>query len=456
MLSQLSIEGPQSITGNLLSKYKRQKKQKIPIIDKFAKVIVPSTKRHRVVWGGRNKGASWQIAIYLLYLAMNRRMFIPCVRETQKSTEHSVKKILKETIERLGWEGFYKVRATKIEGANGSLFIFLGLNEQTEDSIKSIESANACWVAESQSITRSSFDKLVPSIRGDINAFIIWDLNPMRASDPAYYEFIANPIEEDVDALYLTLLDNPFDTGVLNRDIKRDFRRDSKMAAHIWLGKLLPENSSVVFLLSAVEAAMRNKVHPVDSAPIAVGADIAHKGGDEIVFYKRKGLKVIDRQFHRRLSLPECARKLDTFAQHKGYTKKKIQVAVDNGNIGAGVCDLMQEAGWNINRVNFGGKPDNEVHYANAITELYFELSSIIHYCDIPSDPELLDQLTDRRYVFVTGDKGEERMRLESKEEYQKRKGKSNASPDRADGLALTFKDALLLESEVGLLGNRY
>ena len=38
-------------------------------------------------------------------------------------------------------------------------------------------------------------------------------------------------------------------------------------------------------------------------------------------------------------------------------------------------------------------------------------------------------------------------MRLESKDDYQKRKGQTNASPDRGDSLILTYKDALMIDS---------
>ena len=447
-----------SLIANPFAKYKPQKKQSIPIIGKFHRKFASSTARHRLVWGGRNKGASWQIAMYLLDMAMKKPMFIPCVREVQKSTEHSVKKVLKETVERLEWDRFFKTRATKIEGRNGSEFIFLGLNEQTGESIKSLEGADAAWVAESQSISRASFDIFVPTIRGTKDAYIFWDLNPMRASDPVYHDLIlhADESEDEIDSLYLTALDNPFDLGVLTGDLKRSFRLDPQMAAHTWLGKLLPEADSSVLMTASTEAAMKNTITPFENAPIKIGADVAHQGGDEIVFYKRHGLKIIEQEFHRRLSSPVCARRLAAFSETPGYTKRQLEIVIDNGNIGAAIADLLEENAYRVERVNFGGEPSNKQHYANKITELYFDFSEIIDYCDIPKDALLLDQLTDRRYNYVTGDRGEEKMRLESKDDFQKRKGKSNSSPDRGDALVLTYKDALMLESPIGLMGRRY
>ena len=446
------------IIGDPLSQYKKQEKQVIPIIGKFHRKFHNSTARHRLVWGGRNKGASWQIAMYLLDMAMKKPMFIPCVREIQKSTEKSVKKVLTDTCVRLGWDGFYRTYASHIKGKNGSEFIFLGLNDKTDDSIKSLEGADAAWVAESQSISRKSFDIFVPTIRGTKHAFIFWDLNPMLPSDPVYHDLLlhADISEDEIDSLYLTVLDNPFDLGVLTGDLKRSFRIDPKMAAHVWLGKLMPEDASSVLMVAAIETAMKNNIIPSDIAPIKIGADVAHKGGDEIVFYKRHGLKIIDKEFNRRLTSPVCARRLAEFSATPGYQKRDLEIVIDNGNIGAAIADILEENGWRVDRVNFGGKPSNTLHYANKITELYFEFSDIAYYCDIPRDSVLLDQLIDRRFKFVTGDSGEEKMRLESKDDFQKRKGQTHASPDRGDSLILTYKDALMLDSPIGLLGNRY
>ena len=338
-------------------------------------------------------------------------------------------------------------------GANGSEFIFLGLNEQTQESIKSLEGANACWIAESQSISRNSYNILVPTIRGDRHSFFIWDINPRRATDPVYNDLIINGDPDEVDCLYLTVLDNTFDIRVLKGDILKDFKKDPKMAAHTWLGKLLTEDASALFSVSSVENAMKNTLFPAESAPIVVGADIAHKGGDEIVFYKRKGLTTIEQDLSRRLSTPVCVRRLAKFSETPGVSKEKFIINVDTG---AAIVDLLEETKHKVVRVDFGGEPDNKVHYANKITELYFELAEIAVYCDIPMDSILMDQLIDRRFEYVTGDSGEERMRLESKANYQKRKEKTNASPDRADGIVICYKDTLVLGSGIGLLGSRY
>lgn len=61
------------------------------------------TARHRLIGGGRGKGASWAINRILLLEAMSKPLFIVCVREVQQSIKHSVQKLLVDTIRYFNW-----------------------------------------------------------------------------------------------------------------------------------------------------------------------------------------------------------------------------------------------------------------------------------------------------------------------------------------------------------------
>ena len=149
--------------------------QEVEIIQKIKDELIDNCDtRHRIVYGGRGKGASWSIARILLTEGMGEELFIVCVREVQKSIELSVQKLLVDTIKHFGWQWFYKVTKNKIVGNNGTTFVFSGLHEHNSDSIKSLEGADRCWVAESQSISRTSIGILRPTIRKD-NAIFQYD-----------------------------------------------------------------------------------------------------------------------------------------------------------------------------------------------------------------------------------------------------------------------------------------
>ena len=111
----------------------------IEIVDKVKDTLLTNcNKRHRLIVGGRGKGASWSIARILLTEGMEKPLFIVCVREVQKTIKDSVRKILKDTIGYFGLEFFYDVQANCIKGINGTEFVFYGLHEYNADNIKSL------------------------------------------------------------------------------------------------------------------------------------------------------------------------------------------------------------------------------------------------------------------------------------------------------------------------------
>ena len=68
--------------------------------------------------------------------------------------------------------------------------------------------------------------------------------------------------------------------------------------------------------------------------------------------------------------------------------------------------------------------------YTSTADELWFGFP--IDEADIPDDPQLMTELSSRQYSYDS--RG--RRKIESKDDYKKRNG---SSPDKADGLLLTF-----------------
>ena len=405
--------------------------QEIKIIQKVKDTLVGSNKRHRIIYGGRGKGASWSIARILLLEGMLESLFIPCVREVQKTIKYSVKRLLEDTINHFKWSWFYKIMDTEIRGINGTKFIFLGLQEYNADNIKSLEGANRCWVAEAQSISRRSINLLRPTIRID-DAIIWWDFNPRYEVDPVYVDYILN---NDINAkvLLLNWRDNPWFTKSLIMEKESDYRRNEEEARHIWEGELREMGDKYVCPSTLVDIARKNLIEKV-SGDIAVGADIAHQGGDEIIFYKRHGLKIIDKYISRYQDQPRTIRHLKAFT-----IEKSIPINIDNGDLGKGIADFLEQDGWLINRINFGGKSVDIEHYEDCVTEMYFQLRDLLEQADIPPDEELRNQLIQRKYNYIGGRRGYEVMKIESKDDFKKHAINIHKSPDRADALALCF-----------------
>lgn len=387
--------------------------------------------RHRLIVGGRGKAASWSIARILLAEGMGEPLFIPCVREIQKTIKLSVKKLLEEQIKLFGWDDFYTSTDTEIRGANGTLFSFHGLHDYNADSIKALEGADRCWVAEAQVIGRNALGILRPTIRKD--GSVIWyDLNPRYETDPVYIDYV---IKGDIDAkvLKMTWRDNPWFTKALKSELRADYARDELEARHIWEGELRDAGDKFVCPSRLVDPAM-NRVISTMEGPIVVGADIAHQGGDEIVFYKRIGGVTIAKYFARYQNAVKTTEDLKLF-----MTDRSVVLNIDNGSLGMAVADLMEAAGFIVNRINFGGKPKDPEHYEDTVTEMYFELKDKLIAADIPSDEELRAQLIQRKYAYINGRRGYEVMKIESKKEFATHATMKRKSPDRADALVLCY-----------------
>ncbi len=402
----------------------------VDIVGKVKERLVNSDKRHRVIVGGRGKGASWSIARILLLRGMVKERFIPCIREVQKTIQDSVKKILSDTVKTLGLGYFYKVLNYEIRGINGTRFVFYGLRDFNADNIKSLEGADDAWVAEAQSISRRSINTFRPTIRKD-GSVIWWDFNPRYEMDPVYVDYILNK-DPNAEVCWLSWKDNPWFTQALILEKESDYRRNEREARHIWEGELRYMGDKFVCPSALVDLARRS-ILPTGEG-LAVGADIAHQGGDEIVFYKRHGGKVIDEYYSKLQDTQTTIRHLKAFA-----IDRSIRINIDNGDIGKSVADFLEEDGWLVNRINFGGTPADPVHYEDCVTEMYFNLRDQLEQIDIPPDDELRNQLIQRKYEYQTGRRGYEVMKIESKDKYKEHAMIENSSPDRADALVLCY-----------------
>ena len=388
-------------------------------------------KRHRLIVGGRGKGASWSIARILLMEGMLEPLFIPCVREVQKTIKHSVKKLLDDTIKMYHWEWFYNITDTEIRGSNGTLFAFFGLHEYNADNIKSLEGADRCWVAESQAIARRSINILRPTIRKD-NAVFWWDFNPRYETDPVYVDYMLND-DPNAKVLFVNWSDNPWFNKALQQEKESDYKRDEVEARHIWEGELRYAGDRFVCPSDFVDPAMNRQIDVVEGT-IAVGADIAHQGGDEIVFFKRIGMRTVAKYFAKYQSSTKTTADLKLF-----MGDQSVILNIDNGSLGMAVADSMEDDGYTVNRINFGGAPKDTEHYEDTATEMYFNFKEVLPFADIPYDEQLRNQLIQRRYDYLNGRRGYEVMKIESKKDFEKHANGSNKSPDRSDAIVLTY-----------------
>ena len=124
----------------------------------------PKETRYRVLYGGRGGAKSWGVARALLIKGAKRPTRILCAREFMTSMKDSVHKLLSDQIIEMGMEGFYEITQASIRGLNGTEFAFVGLKNNIAN-VKSFEGIDICWVEEAQTVSKTSWNVLIPTIR---------------------------------------------------------------------------------------------------------------------------------------------------------------------------------------------------------------------------------------------------------------------------------------------------
>jgi len=158
---------------------------------------------------------------------------------------------LDDDAERNGLAGFYTSLETEIRGANGSLFLFAGLRSNI-DSIKSMEGIDICWVEEAQSVSKTSLETLIPTIRKP-GSQIIFTWNPKHESDPIEEMFGRDDLPPDTRLKTVNYIDNPWFPDVLQKEADYDLKRDPEKYNHVWMGGYLRNSESRVFRNWTVE-----------------------------------------------------------------------------------------------------------------------------------------------------------------------------------------------------------
>ncbi len=202
--------------------------------------------RYKASYGGRGGTKSHSFASKLILLGNQRPLRVLCCREIQRSISASVKRLLDDKIAKARLEGFYKSTQYGITAPNGTEFLFAGLRTNP-DSIKSMEGIDIAWVEEANTVSQSSLDLLIPTIRND-NSEIWFSWNRRYDTDPVDKMFLGKDGPPPGAMVWkVGWQDNPWFPDVLRAEMEWDKSRDMDKYLHIWEGELLKRSESRVF-----------------------------------------------------------------------------------------------------------------------------------------------------------------------------------------------------------------
>lgn len=217
----------------------------IDLPEAFEGLFQPS--RYKCYYGGRGSGKSHSVASGLIYLAFvsERPLRIACYREIQKSIRDSSKRLLDDKISQMGLSWFFESTQNEIRGKNGSLFIFGGLRSNPE-AVKSTEGLDIAWIEEAATVSQTSLDILVPTLRKP-GSELWFTYNPRFATDPVDKMFRGGEPPPNAIIRKVNYNDNEFFPDVLRDEMEWDKRRDPDKYRHIWLGEYQANSEARVF-----------------------------------------------------------------------------------------------------------------------------------------------------------------------------------------------------------------
>ena len=221
--------------------------------------------RYKVAYGGRGSGKSWSMARALLIKAANETTRVLCAREIQKSIKQSVHTLLNDQIQALGLGAFYEVLESEIRGLNGSLFSFAGLATNTVESIKSFEGCDIVWVEEAQTVSKKSWDILIPTIRKP-NSEIWVSFNPNIDTDDTYQRFVIDP-PDSAKVVKVNYTDNPWFPEVLELE-RLHSEKTNPDYNNIWEGDCKAAVDGAIYANEIREAQEGNRITTVPYDPM--------------------------------------------------------------------------------------------------------------------------------------------------------------------------------------------
>jgi phage terminase large subunit len=157
-----------------------------------------------------------------------------------------VKKLIEAKIEALGVGHHFEIQEAKIKAKNGGQIIFMGMQNHTADSIKSLQGYHVAWIEEAQSLSHRSLELLRPTIREE-GSEILFTWNPESPDDPVDKLLRGDNPPPDSIVLQVNYEDNPWFPDVLRDEMEYDRKRDPGKWAHVWLGQYQQNTEARVF-----------------------------------------------------------------------------------------------------------------------------------------------------------------------------------------------------------------
>ncbi len=218
----------------------------------MATAIQTGTVRYCGLHGGRGGAKSHFFAEQLIQLCLRKpRTRWACLREVQKSLSQSVKLLLEDKIRSMGVGHYFDVKEDRIKTPGNGTIVFLGMQNHTVDSLKSLEDYDGAWFEEAQKASQNSLTIMRPTFRKP--GSMIWaSWNPHSPKD-AIDQMLRPAKSADLPPRSMVIEINYPDNNwfwknpVLVEEMEFDKRRNLDRWKHVWMGAYATRSEARVF-----------------------------------------------------------------------------------------------------------------------------------------------------------------------------------------------------------------
>ena len=284
--------------------------------------LLSESSRYKVLFGGRGAGKTEGVARALLILSRTRKLRVACFRELQTSIAESVHETLSNSISDMGLDQEFDIQKARIIcKRTGSEFIFSGLRHNI-NKIKSLARIDIAWIEEAVNVSKSSWSKLGPTIRGrhkDDPAGMggpfgqgpeIWvTFNPELDSDETYIRFVlqkekyAPDFHKDEDTgkeirfakvVKVNYSDNKWFPDDLKYEMQVAKEADETEYLHVWEGHTKVVLDGAIYaeeIKKVLKDGRRGKVPYDSSRAVHTFWDLGHDDYTSIWFVQQVGVE---------------------------------------------------------------------------------------------------------------------------------------------------------------------
>lgn len=231
--------------------------------------------RFKVARGGRGSGKTRTIITILVNNVMYHGWRVVCFRELMEAIAESSYQEIVEEIDRRNLGGLFDITKTEIScPKSGGVFKFSGLRASSKrlqnQKLKGFSSFDAAFIDEGESITKESWNALVPTMRKSGSEIFV-SFNPASPLDFIYQAFVTDPIypakhkgKPYCIAIEVNYTSNPFFPDELKADAELMKQADPELYRHVYLGEPVAESALSIIKPVWIEAAVDAHLHIAD------------------------------------------------------------------------------------------------------------------------------------------------------------------------------------------------